>query len=186
MIVANRIVADYLYIHELPAIFRIQEKKNHLAAYHPAKMHHAELALDSYSHFTSPIRRVADLKIHQVLSMHLNGIASEEIHRLFDEVLVKVCDRATKRSRTVKQVQEKCERYCIEQYFRSHRNDSYTGTIVAFDRMNRPIIRISRYNIKVVGYSIINGTLGERYSFKVGVSPQNNELYTSNPCKVVA
>lgn len=97
MIVANRIVAEYLYANE-PAIFRIQEEKNHMAAYQPTKTHHAELALESYSHFTSPIRRVADLKIHQVLTMHLNGVDSKEIHRLFDELLVDVCDRATKRS----------------------------------------------------------------------------------------
>lgn len=186
MIIANRIVAEYLYANELPAIFRIQEEKNHMAAYQPTKTHHAELALESYSHFTSPIRRVADLKIHQVLTMHLNGIDSKEIHRLFDELLVEVCDRATKRSRTVKQIQDKCERYCYEQYFRIHRNDSYTGKIVGFDRKNRPIIQINRYNIKVIGYAIINGTLGERYSFRVGVSNKNNELYTNKPCRITA
>ena len=186
MIVANRIVAEYLYSNELPAIFRIQEEKNHMAAYQPTKMHHAELALESYSHFTSPIRRVADLKIHQVLTMHLNGTDSKEIHRLFDELLVEVCDRATKRSRTVKQIQDKCERYCYEQYFMIHRNDSYSGKIVGFDRKNRPIVQINRYNIKVIGYAIINGTLGGRYSFRVGVSNKNNELYTSKPCRIAA
>lgn len=186
MIVANRIVAEYLYSNELPAIFRIQEEKNHMAAYQPTKMHHAELALESYSHFTSPIRRVADLKIHQVLTMHLNGTDSKEIHRLFDELLVEVCDRATKRSRTVKQIQDKCERYCYEQYFMIHRNDSYSGKIVGFDRKNRPIVQINRYNIKVIGYAIINGTLGDRYSFRVGVSNKNNELYTSKPCRIAA
>lgn len=186
MIVANRIVAEYLYSNELPAIFRIQEEKNHMAAYQPTKMHHAELALESYSHFTSPIRRVADLKIHQVLTMHLNGTDSKEIHRLFDELLVEVCDRATKRSRTVKQIQDKCERYCYEQYFMIHRNDSYSGKIVGFDRKNRPIVQSNRYNIKVIGYAIINGTLGDRYSFRVGVSNKNNELYTSKPCRIAA
>lgn len=186
MIVANKIVAEYLYSNELPAIFRIQEEKNHMAAYQPTKMHHAELALESYSHFTSPIRRVADLKIHQVLTMHLNGTDSKEIHRLFDELLVEVCDRTTKRSRTVKQIQDKCERYCYEQYFMIHRNDSYSGKIVGFDGKNRPIIQINRYNIKVIGYAIINGTLGDRYSFRVGVSNKNNELYTSKPCRIAA
>lgn len=186
MIVANRIVAEYLYANELPAIFRIQEEKNQMAAYQPTKMHHAELALESYSHFTSPIRRVADLKIHQILTMRLNGTDSKEIHRLFDELLVEVCDRATKRSRTAKQIQDKCERYCYEQYFMIHRNDSYYGKIVGFDRKNRPIIQIDRYNIKVIGYAIINGTLGDRYSFKVGVSNKNNELYTSKPRRIAA
>lgn len=186
MILANRIVAEYLYENELPAIFRIQEEKNHMAAYQPVKMHHAELALESYSHFTSPIRRIVDLKIHQILTMHLNGWKKQTIHDLFDEQLVEVCDRATKRSRTVKQVQEKCERYCYEQYFQIHRNDSYTGKLVGFDRKDRPIIQLNKYNVKVIGYAIINGSLGEQYSFKVGVSNKNNELFTSRPRKVAA
>ena len=184
MILANRIVAEYLFDHDLPAIFRIQEEKNHMAAYKPVKIHHAELALESYAHFTSPIRRISDLKIHQILTMHLNGLENKDIHALFDEALTDVCDRATKRSRTVKQVQDKCERYCYEQYFQIHRNDSYTGKLVGYDRMNRPIIKLNRYNVRVIGYAIINGMLGEMYSFKVGYSNKNCELFTNRPVKV--
>ena len=178
MILANRVVAEYLYNNNLPAIFRVQEEKNHMAAYRPNKQRHAELALESYSHFTSPIRRVADLKIHQILSMHLNGVSAAEIHRLFDEQLIDVCDRATKRSRTVDAVQKKCEHYCFEQYFQVHKNDLYTGEIVGFTANDIPIVRIDEYNIKVIGYSILNGNLGEQYSFKVGVSYKNNTLFT--------
>lgn len=186
MIVANRIVAEYLYDNDLPAIFRIQEEKNHMAAYCSQKIHHAELALESYSHFTSPIRRVADLKIHQVLSMHLNGIDNNEIHRMFDEALVDVCDRATKRSRTAKQVQDKCEHYCYEQYFKIHKNDSYTGMIIGFDCMNNPIIKVNSYNIKIIGYSIIDGLVGNNYSFKIGVSNTKKKFFASKPCMIAA
>ena len=34
------------------------------------------------------------------------------------------------------------------------------------------------YNIKDMGYSILNGNLGEQYSFKVGVSYKNSTLFT--------
>ncbi len=186
MILANRVVANYLYDNNLPAIFRVQEEKNHMAAYRPVKTHHAELALSSYSHYSSPIRRISDLKIHQIITLHLKGWDNQRIHDLFDESLVEVCDRATKRSRTVKQVQQKCERYCYEQYFQIHRNEKYTGTLVGFDRKNRPIIKISKFNVKVIGYAIINGELGDNYSFTVGFSKYNNELYTNKPHKVAA
>ena len=186
MILANRIVAEYLYANELPAIFRVQEEKNHMAAYQPVKLHHAELALESYSHFTSPIRRIADLKIHQVLTMHLNGIDSQEIHNLFDERLFEVCDRATKRSRTVNQIQEKCERYCFGQYFQIHKNNRYTGKIVGFDRKNRPVVQVNKYNVKIIGYAIIDGRIGDRYSFKVGVSNTNHELFADAIQRVAA
>lgn len=183
MILANRVVAEYLYRNDLPAIFRIQEKKNHLAAYQAVRMHHAELALESYSHFTSPIRRIADLKIHQVLTMHLNGWETQAIHSLFDEQLEEVCLRATKRSRTVNHVQEKCEHYCYEQYFRIHENDTYTGTLAGFDRKGHPVLIMNRYNIRVSGSAIMNGMPGEKYSFKVGVSELNGALIARRPCR---
>ena len=186
MILANRTVAEYLYENNLPAIFRIQEEKNHLAAYQASKMHHAELALECYSHFTSPIRRISDLKIHQVLSMHLNGRHNQEIHNLFDTVLVQVCERATKRSRTVNQIQKKCENYCYKEYFRRHRDDSYTGKVVGFDCKERPIVRINQYNVSIVGHAIINAVIGEQYSFKVRISEDQKELYTDTPTKLVA
>lgn len=180
MILANRVVAEYLYNNDLPAIFRIQEERNHMAAYRPVKIHHAELVLESYSHFTSPIRRIPDLKIHQVLTLHLSGMDSQDIHELFDEHLIEVCDRATKRSRTVKQVQDQCERYCYGKYFQLHKDDRYTGKVVGFDRCSHPILRMNEYNVRLIGYAIIGGKLGEHYSFKVGVSDKN-VLFTSRP-----
>lgn len=186
MVLANRIVAEYLCDNNLPAIFRIQEEKNQMAAYQPIKMHHAELALESYSHFTSPIRRVADLKVHQILTMHLNGVANEEIKAIFDETLTDVCDKATKRSHTVKQVQDRCERYCYEQFFRLHKNYTYTGTLVCFDKRNRPIVQINKYNIKIIGYALINGAIGDRYSFKVAVNNYKNELIVSRAQRLAA
>ncbi len=176
MILANRVVAEYLYANELPAIYRVQEEKNHLAAYQPVKMHHAELVLECYSNFTSPIRRIADLKIHQIISMHLAGMDKEHIHEILDDELFDICDRATKRSRTVNQVQEKCERYCYEEYFRIHKNDRYVGRVTAFDRKNRPIILINKYNIRVIGAGIRSAKLGDIYSFKVNVADVNNEM----------
>ena len=186
MILANRIVAEYLYDNNLPAIFRVQEIRNHLASYHPEKMHHSDLALESYSHFTSPIRRIADLKIHQILTMHLDGLSNQMIHELFDEHLVEVCDLATRRGRTAKQIETKCARYCYEQYFQIHRNASYIGTLVGYDRRKRPLLQIADYNIRVVGYgySVCHGRKGDHFSFYVGYSDENNELYTKNTLKV--
>lgn len=186
MILANRIVAEYLYEKKLPSIFRVQEERNHLAAYQAIKLHHAELALDCYAHFTSPIRRIADLKIHQILSMHLSGMDKKEIHDIFDEALIEVCERATKRSRTADQVQGKCEQYCYKEYFRKHRKDNYTGKIVGFDRLRRPIVIMNQFYIKLIGYAISHAAIGEEYSFKVGFSPDCKEMFTYCPMKAVA
>lgn len=56
------------------------------AYYHPENYGHFGLALRSYAHFTSPIRRYADLIVHRALiSAHgwgKDGLSAEEIDRL--------------------------------------------------------------------------------------------------------
>lgn len=184
MILANSVVSEYLYNNNLPAIFRVQEERNHLAAYQTKKEHHAELALENYSHFTSPIRRIADLKIHQIITLHLNIIDNDLIHKLFDYSLVDVCDRATKKSRTAKNIQDRVRNYCYEEYFRTRRNISYLGKVTAFNKYSEPVITIDNYNIKVVGHRVIEASIDDELSFNVDIS--NGRLIACNVQKRAA
>ena len=57
------------------------------ALYSEKSKGHFGLALEHYSHFTSPIRRYPDLKIHQILKLTLDGpVPSSMIHKLKGEL----------------------------------------------------------------------------------------------------
>ena len=51
------------------------------AIYSVRNIGHYGLALENYTHFTSPIRRYADLLVHRILEKHLKGggLSSHEI-----------------------------------------------------------------------------------------------------------
>lgn len=186
MILANRLVAEYLYHNNLPAIFRVQEKGKQMAEYRATKLHHANLALESYSHFTSPIRRISDLKIHQVISMYLGGYSCDYIHKVFDTTLDEVCELATKKYRTVRHITRSCEKYCYRLFFEIHNSEDYVGICIGYDRQQRPIMNLHDFNIRIVGYSLISARIGEEYSFKIAYSESNKELFARKPKRIAA
>ncbi len=58
------------------------------AVYSPETKGHFGLALDAYTHFTSPIRRYPDLLVHRAIRHCLQGGTPENFHYGFPEMLV--------------------------------------------------------------------------------------------------
>jgi ribonuclease R len=79
-------------------INEIMLRSQSLAIYDPANIGHFGLNLRKYAHFTSPIRRYADLVVHRSLIRHLGlgdgGLTSSEIERLKDTAeQISACER---------------------------------------------------------------------------------------------
>ncbi|AKR48835.1 MULTISPECIES: RNB domain-containing ribonuclease [Acetobacter] len=73
MILANQIAAEKLQAQALPALFRTHaqpspDSPRPMARYSTLAARHYGLRLEHYTHFTSPIRRYADLLAHRALT----------------------------------------------------------------------------------------------------------------------
>jgi ribonuclease R len=68
------------------------------AKYSPDNIGHFGLASTYYTHFTSPIRRYADLQLHRLVKMALKGMFKPESIPAWEEKLEVVCKHVTERS----------------------------------------------------------------------------------------
>lgn len=79
MVLTGMKVCEFLVNNNLPALYRGTPGMNNSA-----------INLEGYTSVTSPNRRLQDLKIQQILTMHLAGYTCEEIHQKFDKHLKRI------------------------------------------------------------------------------------------------
>ena len=83
------------------------------ARYSPENEGHFGLGLQDYCHFTSPIRRMADLLVHTIFRVFLvEKDYSEENLRFWASYLTEVCDHISECERT----SAECE-YAVDDYY---------------------------------------------------------------------
>ncbi|MCL2430265.1 MAG: RNB domain-containing ribonuclease, partial [Alphaproteobacteria bacterium] len=84
----DRVLRKVAGTAEAPLVNEVMLRSQSQAAYSPDNLGHFGLALPRYAHFTSPIRRYADLLVHRSLIRALRlgggGLAEDEAARLAD------------------------------------------------------------------------------------------------------
>ena len=99
------------------------------AKYSPDNIGHFGLASTYYTHFTSPIRRYADLQLHRLVKMALKGMFTPESIPAWEEKLEIICKHVTERSITA----DEAERDVIElkklQFAQNHVGEVFEAII---------------------------------------------------------
>lgn len=90
-----------------------------LAVYSPSNVGHFGLALESYAHFTSPIRRYPDLLVHRAIKHGLAGGTANDFRytaREMDQLSLQCSERARRADEAEREVDERYRAAWMEQH----------------------------------------------------------------------
>lgn len=121
---SHQLVQKLLYIfkdkEEFLVLSNLILRSLKLAYYSPVNEGHFGLALDNYSHFTSPIRRLADLLLHTLLDIYdERNLTNEETEKMI-EFLTEACDNASKMERMSEKAEYEIDKVQIVNYVKKH------------------------------------------------------------------
>lgn len=97
------------------------------AKYSNHNLGHYGLALKNYTHFTSPIRRYADLQVHKLLNMYLKFTNLD--YDSIDEYLREVANHCTERSIEADKAERDAKQMRMAEYMERHVGEEFTGIV---------------------------------------------------------
>lgn len=99
------------------------------AKYAPDPIGHFGLALEDYAHFTSPIRRYADLAIHRILTDVVAGYSPEWFETRYAAFAEQASARATSTEIRAMKAESDCEACYKAEYMAAHIGEEFDGII---------------------------------------------------------
>lgn len=126
--------ADYQAIIEAtrdridaPSIHAILLRSMMQAFYAPKNLGHYGLAYESYTHFTSPIRRYPDLLLHRAIKSHL----SQQVFDLEGEALSAAGEHYSQTERRADEASRSVVSWLKAHYMQQHLGEEFDGAITA-------------------------------------------------------
>lgn len=99
------------------------------AKYEPVPKGHYGLALEDYTHFTSPIRRYPDLAIHRILSDWVAGEGMEELHKRYELFAQDASAQSSTRELAAMQLERSAESCYKAEYMQQHLGEEYDAIV---------------------------------------------------------
>lgn len=102
------------------------------ARYTPENIGHFGLASSYYTHFTSPIRRYADLMIHRILGATLQGYPKQKYLDKLEKTLGSICTAISKTERDAMKAEDESVKIKVVEYMLDKVGEVFKGTITGF------------------------------------------------------
>ena len=102
------------------------------ARYTVDNLGHFGLASGYYTHFTSPIRRYADLTVHRILNSVLHGYPSKKVIAKNAEELPQICTHISKTERSAMKIEDEIIKIKLVEFMIDKVGEEYDATIVGF------------------------------------------------------
>lgn len=90
---------------------------------------HFGLALESYCHFTSPIRRYPDLQIHRIIKEYLHGQLNKDRILHYDSILTYVAKHSSDMEKRADEAERETDKQKKAEYLGMHLGEEYEGMI---------------------------------------------------------
>lgn len=135
------------------------------AKYSEDPVGHFGLVMKEYAHFTSPIRRLADLSIHRILTDYVMGEASK-LEKRYTRFSVENSTRASETEVIAVNAERDCEKFYAAEYMKGHVGEQFEGIIsgvinsgIFVELPNTVEGRIDIFNLPEGEYEVRNGIM---------------------------
>lgn len=99
------------------------------ARYSDEPLGHYGLVMPEYAHFTSPIRRYADLSIHRILTDYVYALSNEKLNKKFTKFAAEASLRASSTELSAVRCERECENFYMAEYMKNHVGEEFEGFI---------------------------------------------------------
>ncbi|MCH5207594.1 MAG: ribonuclease R [Oscillospiraceae bacterium] len=99
------------------------------AKYSDEPLGHYGLVMPEYAHFTSPIRRYADLSIHRILSDYVYSPNNEKLVKKYAKFANEAAFRASQTELSAVSCERECENFYMAEYMKEHIGEEFDGFI---------------------------------------------------------
>ena len=99
------------------------------AKYSDEPLGHYGLVMPEYAHFTSPIRRYADLSIHRILTDRFYSLNSEKLMKKYAKFAFEAALQASLTELSAIKCERECENFYMAEFMKNHIGEEFDGFI---------------------------------------------------------